>query len=178
MGRPSFLSSTVFASACFVALLSGCSGSPEQQMKEAYRNAYRENGRKLVALYTQCMAMPGKPVYGPNDFKGPADESELRAFIRKVPEQSLADMGITNPDAEDLFKSERDGMPFKIRYGFKGGTNSVFAVLCETKGKNGKIRVFKSDGSSVEVPADELETCLTGKYDPSKPEQQSSEQVK
>jgi hypothetical protein len=172
MARMSFSSPIAFVAVWFaVMVVGGCSASPEQQMKEAYRNAYRENGRRLVALYTQCMAMPGKPVRGPDDFTGPADESELRAFIRKSPEEWLADMGITNPDGEDLFKSERDGMPFRIRYGFKGGINAVFAVLCEAKGKNGKIRVFKSDGSSIEVPADEGEACLAGKYDQSKPKQ-------
>lgn len=172
MTRMTLSSPAAFVAVWFAVMtVGGCSPSPEQQMKEAFRSAYRENGRRLVALYTQCMSMPGKPVRGPDDFTGPADELELRAFIRKVPEQSLVDIGITDPDGESLFKSERDGMPFRIRYGFKGGMNSVFAVLCEAKGKNGKIRVFKSDGSSMEVPADEGEACLAGKYDQSKPEQ-------
>lgn len=172
MPRSSFSSPMAFVAVWFAVMaVGGCSASPEQRMKEAYRNAYRENGRRLVALYTQCMTMPGKPVAGPDDFKGPANESEFRAFIRQVPQEALSDMGITSPDSEDLFKSERDGLPFRIRYGFKGGMNAVFIVLCEEKGKSGKIRAFKSDGSTIEVPADDGEACLKGKYDQAKPEQ-------
>ena len=166
MARSSNSLPTVVVAAILLAMVgAGCGPTPEQQMKDAYRKTYRENGRRLVALYTRFMASPSRPVSGPNDFKGPTDESEFRAFIGKLPQESLADMGITNPDAEELFKSERDGQPFRIRYGIKGGLNTVYAVLCETKGLNGKIKVYKSNGSSMEVAADEVEASMTGKQD-------------
>ena len=149
------------AVACIALVAAGgCGSSPQQQMKDAYRNAYRENGRRLVALYTQFMSFPSKPVRGPEDFKGPTNEAEFKAFISKVPVDSLADMGITSAGSDELFKSERDGMPFRIRYGFKGGMNTVFNVLCESQGANGKVKVFKSNGTSAEMSVAEAEKCL------------------
>ncbi len=138
-------------------------------MKEAFRDTYRENGRRLAAMYARFMESPGKPVQGPNDFKGPADESELRDFVRAIPAESLAEMGISGPDSEELFKSERDGQPFRIRYGIKGSLTTAHVVLCESRGINGKVKVFRSDGSSTEVPADDVEAYMTGKHDQQPP---------
>lgn len=147
----------------------GCSPTPEQQMKDAFRSAYRENGRRLVAMYARFMESPGRPVQGPSDFKGPANESELREFMSKMPAESLAEIGISGPDSEELFKSERDGQPFRIRYGIKGGLNKVYAVLCESRGINGKIKIYRSNGSSTEVPAGDIEQYMGGDRDEQTP---------
>ena len=148
---------------------SGCSPTPEQQMKDAFRNAYRENGRRLVAMYARFMESPDQPVKGPDDFKGPADEKELRDFIRKMPAEALSDMGISGADSDELFKSERDGQPFRIRYGIKGGLGKVYAVLCEARGINGKVKVFRSNGSSTEVSAADVDAYMAGKHDEQPP---------
>lgn len=138
-------------------------------MKDAFRSAYRENGRRLVAMYARFMESPGRPVQGPSDFKGPANEKEFRDFIRKMPAEALEEMGISGADSEELFKSERDGQPFRIRYGIKGGLNKVYAVLCESRGVSGKIKVYRSNGSSAEVPAKEMDDYMAGDRDEQPP---------
>lgn len=147
----------------------GCSPTPEQRMKDAFRSTYRENGRRLVAMYARFMESPDQPIQGPNDFKGPSSEKELREFIRKTPAEALAEMGISGADSEELFKSERDGQPFRIRYGIKGGLSKVYAVVCESRGVNGTIKVFRSNGSSVEVPAEDMDDYMSGARDEQPP---------
>lgn len=147
----------------------GCSQSPEQRMKDAFRSNFRENGRRLVTMYARFMESPSQPVQGPNDFKGPADEQQLRDFIATMPAEALREMGISGADSEELFKSERDGQPFRIRYGIKGGLSKVYAVLCESRGVNGKIKVYRSNGSSTEVAAGDIEEYMAGDRDEQTP---------
>lgn len=148
-----------------VGAISGCQSSPEQKIKAAFKAAFPENGRRVVVLYARSMASPTRPPRGPNDFSGPADEASLRRFIAAMPSEALAEMGIANAESPELFTSERDGQPFRIRYGIKGPLTTTYAVLCESKGVGGKVKVFKSDGSSVEVAADEVDKYMAGEHD-------------
>jgi hypothetical protein len=144
-------------------VVAGCQPSAEQQVKDAFRREFRENGRRVAFFYAQFMAAPTKPV-GPNGFSGPKDEAELRAFIADSPTSALEDMGIKSAAAPELFASERDGRPFLVRYGIKGPLTPYF-VLREAQGVNGRVRVFRTDGASVEVAIDEAEAYMTGKHD-------------
>lgn len=148
-----------------IAALAGCQASPEQQMKDAFRDAFRENGRRVAVIYARYMSSPTKPVTGPNGFAGPADEAELRRFIAATPSAALEEIGIKSAESAELFASERDGQPFRVRYGIKGPLSTTYAVLCEAQGVNGRVKVFKSDGSSVEVAADEADAYMAGKHD-------------
>lgn len=143
----------------------GCQSAPEQQIKEAFKAAFPDNGRRVAVLYARCMGSPTRPTRGPDDFAGPADEASLRRFISAMPSEALAEIGIANAESPELFTSERDGQPFRIRYGIKGPLTTTYAILCESKGVNGLVKVFKSDGSSTEVAADEAEKYLAGEYD-------------
>jgi hypothetical protein len=143
----------------------GCQQAAEQQMKDAYRREFRENGRRLAAFYSRFMSSPTKPVAGPNGFSGPKDESELRSFIAASPSTALEEMGIKSAEAAELFMSERDGLPFRVRYGIKGSLSTAYVVLCEAKGVNGRVKVFRIDGSSVEVAADDAAAYMEGKHD-------------
>jgi hypothetical protein len=148
-----------------IGVTTGCQPSPQQQVKDAYRSEFRENGRRVVAFYAMFMGSPTKPVSGPNGFSGPKDEAELRKFIAASSPENLEDMGIKSAESPELFTSERDGQPFRVRYGIKGPTTTSYAVLCEAKGVNGRVKVFKTDGSSLEVAADEAEAYMAGKHD-------------
>jgi hypothetical protein len=149
----------------------GCRPSPEQQIKDAFKQEFRENGRRIAVMYSRFMGAPKGPVRGPNDFKGPADEAELRSFMATIPADSLAELGIPDPQAADLFVSERDGKPLRVRYGIAGPLSTTYVVVCESEGVGGQVKVFKSDGGSMEIPAAEADVALKGdrdaKYDPS-----------
>lgn len=154
------------------ASVAGCQASPEQQVKDAFRNEFRENGRRVAVMYARQMSSPTKPVMGRDDFTGPATEAALRRFIAATPSAALEEIGIKSAESTELFTSERDGQPFRVRYGIKGPVTTTYALLCETKGVDGRVKVFKSDGSFVEVPAEEADAYMAGKhdvaYDPSK----------
>jgi hypothetical protein len=142
----------------------GCQPSAEQKVKDAFRREFRENGRRVAFFYAQFMSSPMKPV-GPEGFSGPKNEAELRAFIAASPAVALEDMGIRNSMSPDLFTSERDGQPFRVRYGIRGSLSTTYVLLCEAKGVNGRVTVFKSDGSSAEVSAEEADACMAGDHD-------------
>lgn len=147
-----------------IGTATGCQPSAEQQVKDAFRREFRENGRRVAFFYARFMSSPTKPV-GQNGFTGPKDERELRAFIAASPPAALEEMGIKSGDAPDLFTSERDGQPFRVRYGIKGPLGTAYAVLCEARGVGGRVKVFKSDGSCVEVSGDEADAYMAGDRD-------------
>lgn len=164
---PSFpvVRTSLIVAALATGACGGCQPSAEQQVKDAFRREFRENGRRLAAFYSRFMSSPTKPVAGPNGFSGPRDEAELRAFIAASPTAALGEMGIESAEAPELFMSERDGQPFRVRYGIKGSLTTTYVVLCESKGVNGRVKVFKSDGSSAEVAAEEADAYMDGKHD-------------
>lgn len=168
LGRHRFVAVLCVAAAS----VAGCQASPEQQVKDAFRSEFRENGRRVAVMYARQMSSPTKPVMGRDGFAGPANEAELRRFIAATPSAALEEIGIKSAESAELFTSERDGQPFRVRYGIKGPVTTTYAVLCETKGVDGRVKVFKSDGSFVEVPAEEADAHMAGKhdvaYDPSK----------
>ena len=49
------------------------------------------------------------------------DLAEFKAFIRDFDKAKLTAMGIDPNKVDELFTSERDGKPFKVRYNVGGG---------------------------------------------------------
>lgn len=134
-------------------------------MREAMRQSFQQNGKRLAIMYGRFMGSPTGPIRGPTGFKGPADEASLRAYIARSPAAALAEMGIDDPQAASLFTSERDHQPFRIRYGVTGPLTTVYCIVCESEGVNGSVRVFKTDGTFVDVPASEADAYLAGRHD-------------
>jgi hypothetical protein len=60
-------------------------------------------------------------------------------------------MRVDRNNIEGLFKSERDGEPFHVRYGLGGGPSTVFPVVFEQTGQNGKRLVSFTNGSVEET---------------------------
>jgi hypothetical protein len=147
------------------ACLAGCRPTPEQMMKDAFRQEFRENGRRVAVMYARFMNSPKEPVRGPDGFKGPKDEAELRSFIAAIPQDALTELGITDPQAAGLFVSERDGKPFRVRYGITGPVSTTYAIIAEAEGVGGRVKVYKTDGGALEVPAGEADAYLEGKHD-------------
>jgi hypothetical protein len=84
--------------------------------------------------------------------KGPADEAAFKNFIQsEMAPRKLELMRVDRNNVEGLFKSERDGEPFRVRYGLSGGPSTVLAVAFEQTGQDGKRLVAFTDGSVEEV---------------------------
>jgi hypothetical protein len=159
------LTASLTIAVLFVGLAGGCEQSPESRMKDAMRKSFQLNGKRLAIMYGRSMASPTRPVMGPSGFTGPASEKALQAFIQQTPAVALEEMGITDPNDPALFQSERDHKPFRIRYSVKGPLTTIYPVVCESEGVGGRVQIFKTDGSFVEVPVAEADAYLAGKYD-------------
>ena len=70
--------------------------------------------------------------------RGPKTEEELKEYLKTTSgaKKRLKRLGLTPDQVDDLFISERDNEPFKVRYGVNGvGDN---AVVFESVGVDGK----------------------------------------
>lgn len=98
--------------------------------------------------------------------QGPKDEAEFKKFIteaRELDDHKQQMMGIDKSKVDQLFTSERDGKPFKIRYKVGGGRGSVDAVIFEVEGKDGKKEVAYTGGKVDEVDDATYQQLLAGK---------------
>lgn len=90
--------------------------------------------------------------------QGPKDEQDLKAFVASVPRNKLERIGVDPSDIDGVFLSERDGQPFRVRYGVRGSTmGSKEPVVFEAEGKSDKRLVGFLNMTSREVEADEYE---------------------
>jgi hypothetical protein len=83
--------------------------------------------------------------------RGPASEAEFREFIRTFDSNKLKMMGVNPDELDQLFTSEVDGQPLKVRYKVGGGRGSQDPVVFEQVGKDGKKRVGYTGGNVEEV---------------------------
>jgi prepilin-type processing-associated H-X9-DG protein len=95
--------------------------------------------RALSAVYLDFAAATGK---------GPANEKQLLAHIRNVPQFLLADAGITAGASRTALVSQRDGQPLVIRYGIGicQQKKSAPMIACEKNGQDGKRYAAFADG--------------------------------
>ncbi len=93
----------------------------------------------------------------------PKDEAEFKEYIRAYPADKLKMMGVDAGNIEELFKSERDGKPFKIRYKVGGGRGSVAPVIFELEGKDGKKQVGFTGGNVEDVDQSTYDQYFAGK---------------
>jgi hypothetical protein len=100
--------------------------------------------------------------------QGPKDEADLTKFIKEFDPAKLKMMGIDPGDVGKLLVSERDGKPFRVRYGVGGGRGSVSPVVFEQDGKDGKKQVGFTGGKVEDVDDATYKAYLSGK-DPGAP---------
>lgn len=95
--------------------------------------------RALSAVYLDFAAAKGK---------GPADEKQLLAHIRNVPQFLLAGAGMTPGATRSVLVSQRDGQPLVIRYGIGicQKKKSAPMIACEKNGQDGKRYAAFADG--------------------------------
>ena len=114
-----------------VALV-GC--APANPEAAAVANANKTNSQRLANLYILHQFQ--------NAYAGPADEAAFKEFIKKTDPRTLQPMGVDPDTVDDLFVSERDGQPFKIKYGIESGPHGCQEpAIFEATGQNGKRMV-------------------------------------
>jgi hypothetical protein len=106
-------------------LLAGCSSHTDPD--SAIASVNETNIQRLANLYFTYQSQ--------HEWRGPADEAEFKSFLRGYNPHKLTRIGIDPNSLDKLFISERDGQPFKIRYGVLGSAmGSSAPVVFESAG--------------------------------------------
>jgi hypothetical protein len=147
----------LFLAAAVLTGLVGCSGDKTAAEVAAMN---KSNIQRLSNIYAAFQNFKGN--------MGPKDEAEFKAFIKEFDKNKLTMMGINPDKLDDVFTSERDSKPFKIRYKVGGGRGSVDPVVFEQEGKEGKKQVGFTGGKVEEVDDPTYQQLWAGKK-PSQP---------
>jgi hypothetical protein len=145
---------------CISLSLSGCLGSKADRL--AYQ-ANSTNVKRLSNLYNYYQ--------NANAFKGPKNEEDFKNFINSQGKERLERVGVTYTNVDELFVSERDRQPFRIRYGINTRVRGpAIPVIFESAGVGGTIQVGFTTGQTEEVDASEADDMFAGKKDAENPE--------
>lgn len=137
----------------FLGMVTGCSDSVDPN--DAVASANSTNLQRVTSLYLTFQQE--------HDWRGPADEAEFKEFVRSYDPARLARINVDPNKVEELFKSERDGEPFKIRYDVPGNMmGSTEPVVFESVGVGGRRMVGFLSMEQREVDNEEYETLLAG----------------
>jgi hypothetical protein len=148
----SILLATTAVTLLFAGLsFTGCGGGADvgDLMKQGNSTNIRRV-RNCYAMYADL-----------NKYKGPASKEELLEFLKSNggAMTRLERMGIPQEDLDDMFVSERDGEPFKIRWGLNGVDDH--ACVFEAVGVEGKYMV--AFATPRELEKDEYDDYFSGK---------------
>lgn len=136
-----------FVAAAAMIFTAGC-GSPDPT--SALMKANEKNIQKLSNLYFTYQMK--------NGWRGPENETDFKSFLNNYNPKKLERIGITTADVDGLFVSERDGEPFKIRYGVPGSAmGSTAPVVFESVGVGGKRLVGCLNMEQKEVDESEYD---------------------
>lgn len=128
------------ATVWFAVWLTGCN---RDRTAEIVAEMNTSNVQRLANLYAAHQNYKSG--------RGPASETEFREFVRTYDPHKLKMMGINPDELDQLFTSEADGKPLKVRYNVGGGRGSKDPVVFEQDGKDGKKRVGYTGGTVEEV---------------------------
>jgi hypothetical protein len=130
-------------------LLSGCSGRTDPD--SAIAGVNRTNMQRLANLYFTYQSQ--------HEWRGPATEAEFKSFLHGYNLHKLERIGVDPNALDSLFVSERDGQPFKIRYGVLGSAmGSSAPVIFEATGDGKRRMVGFLDMQQREVDESEYDT--------------------
>jgi hypothetical protein len=140
-----------------LAVLAGCARSVDND--EALAQVNSTNTQRLANLYFTYQTK--------NEWRGPVDEAAFKSFIRNYNPQKLTRIGVDPGAIDELFASERDGQPFKIRYAVMGSAmGSSEPVIFESLGVDGKRQVSFLNMTQREVDGAEYESLWSGRAKP------------
>lgn len=139
---------------CLVLLSLG-TGCSETDPKDLLAEANDQNIQRLANLYEAYQSR--------HNWRGPKSEEELKSFLKSWNPQKLANIGVEPGTVDQVFVSERDGQPFKVRYGVPGNImGSDAPVVFEATGIEGMRMVGFLNMTSREVDAAEYEELWSG----------------
>lgn len=105
---------------------------------------------------------------------GPPNEEAFRKYVSSLPPSRLEMLGIDPNDIENLFRSERDGETFNIRFNVPGSAmGKIDPVIFERVGVKGKRRVGFTNKPPLEVTDELYENYLAGNFTPDNQTRQS-----
>ena len=134
----------------------GCSSSPDAD--KIFARNFDTRLRKLALLYSTFQVR--------NNWAGPADENEFRTYINGITDRRLERLEISKSEIDDLFVSERDGQPYRVRWKIAGGNGiPPRPILFETDGFDGKYMVGFTNGSSQEFSKEDSDRLWIGSGD-------------
>jgi hypothetical protein len=123
---------------------------------DALAKANATNLQRLANLYLAYQT--------DNSWVGPPDEAKFKEFIRSIKPEVLQRVGVDPANVDAVFTGDRDGEPFKVRYGVKGSVMGSFEpVVFEATGVDGKRLVGFLDMTNREVEAAEYDDLFSGK---------------
>lgn len=136
---------------CFLVpaiLLAGCGES--QPSLADYNN---NNMKKLRGAYGLFLVS--------HNLRGPKDEEELKEFLTTSPDaiRKMERQGVPKDKILDIFVNERDGQPFKVKYGLNGLGD--YPIVFEETGVDGKR--FVAYTTPKELNNDEYEKAWDSK---------------
>jgi hypothetical protein len=141
------------------AVFGGCSNGTDPG--DTLASVNETNLERLANLYITFQSK--------HDWRGPRDEAEFKAFIRGYNPAKLTRIGIDPNKIDELFLSERDGEPFKIRYGVPGtAMGSSEPVVFEATGDGSTRLVGFLNMQQREVDAAEYDALWSGAPAPPK----------
>lgn len=137
-----------------IGVLAGCGDSADPS--EAVAAANSNNIQRLANLYLAYQSE--------NHWTGPPDEAKFKDFIQGLSVSALTRIGVDSGKLDEIFVSERDGQPFKIRYKVVGSMmGSSEPVVFEAEGSSGQRMVGFLNMSQREVDSTEYENLWAGK---------------
>jgi hypothetical protein len=145
----------IFVCGCLLdGLFIGCSSRTDPD--SAIASVNRTNIQRLANLYFTYQSQ--------HEWRGPADEAEFKSFLQKYNPHKLTRIGVDPNALDKLFISERDGQPFKIRYGVPGSAmGSSAPVIFESAGDSKGRLVGFLDMQEREVDESEYNTLWSSK---------------
>jgi len=129
-------------------LLVGCTSSDEiARTVQAKNDSHIKQSANLYYGYQRT-----------HGWRGPSDESTLKQFTQTALDpKKLVNMTITCDNLDDIFVSERDHEPFRVKYSLEGNPSVASAVVFEDKGIGGQRQVAFSSGTVQVVTDDEYQ---------------------
>lgn len=152
--RRVFLLAANFLSLIAIIAISfvGCGGNPGAEM---FASVSGTNIQRLANLYCVFQAQ--------HNFRGPNDEQQFKTFIANMHPSHLKNYQVDVSNLDQLFISERDRQPFKIRWELQANPRQAHVPLIfEQQGIDGKLMIGFSGFEVREVGKAEYDEYWTG----------------